>query len=348
MTSQVVLFNDQYFGLLKKLKTYSREKKQDSHNARVILRGIKKHYQSYDKLSAEFREYVKGFSQEWDAYSYLNMDSVEELQAWVSENADKELLYKDIPLTCIAQEFSDPLVFHHFLTMINMFRIDMSENNLNVLTGFLKNMNSAEVVDIQDDDVLSGQVKRLQWLLKQRNDKVVNDQMKRLPDIEDTSLGKLAKEIMQDMNIEELQKSIGDGDIMQALANPDCGLVKLLGTVSQKMISKISSGEIKQENLLQDAMKLATQLGGGSDFGALGNIASMFAGAGGGSGFDMSDIANMMGGMMGGASPSRNTKVRPNTANLNKMKRKHDLRAKLEKRKEAKENISGDVGGGNE
>jgi hypothetical protein len=169
--------------------------------------------------------------------------------------------------------------------------------------------------------------------------------MDNISEIENTSLGKLAKEILEEVDVDELQNSIGNGDIMSALANPDGGFVKLLGTVSQKMISKMSTGEIKQENLLQDAMKLATQFGGASGLGPLTDIASMFAGgasgSGGDDGFDISNITKMMSSMMGGGG-SKSQRMRPNTDKLKRMSKARDMRTKLEKRRKetVKENVT--------
>jgi hypothetical protein len=81
--------------------------------------------------------------------------------------------------------------------------------------------------------------------------------------MEDTMLGKLAKEIMEDVDIDKLQKSIGDnGDILKAIGDPDSGFSDLISNVSRKMATKISNGELKQEGLLQDAMKFASVMPG--------------------------------------------------------------------------------------
>lgn len=345
MISQDHLFNEYYFELLKKLKSSCRTKKTESHTARVILRAIKKNYSSYDKFSSEFRMYVNE-SSAWDSYETLPA-CVDDMNAWLEEHEDV-CLYKDIPLSCIAEEFEDSLTLHQYMSLIVLFRKSMDDSDLSKVVSYMKsNKKDDSEIDLDKEDIVM-QLKRIAQLQKMQSDKAMKDHISAIPNIEDTSLGKLAKEIMQEMNVEELQTSLGNGDIMQALANPDGGLIKLLGTVSQKMISKMSSGEIKQESLLQDAMKLATQIGG-KDMGMLGNMASMFGGAGAGAnGFDMGDLTKMMTGMMGGSGSSvkkSHTKVRPNVSNIKKMSKKQDLRLKLEKRKE---NMSGHVGDENE
>jgi hypothetical protein len=193
--------------------------------------------------------------------------------------------------------------------------------------------------------------------------------------LEDTSLGKLAKEIMNDINLDEIQSSLqNDGDIMKALSNPDGGLTRLLGSVSQKMISKLASGEIKQETLLQDAMSFSSQLGnlntasgddsnGQNGLGGLGDIGAMLeqfqkmtSGLNGNSGnpggmAGLQEMMSAMGmGMGGGAGanrnqrqPNNNTRTRVDSSKLNRTIQARQLRHKLEKRKQqsksAKENV---------
>lgn len=347
MASQDQVFNEYFLDLLKKLKTKSKEKKDDNHEARVILRSIKKFYQNNDRLSSDFRKYMNETEEvaaAWGEYETLPADDAE-LMRWVDSNSDVCVLFREVPLHCVKAMMSDTYIMHHYFTIINIFRVDMSDDDIKNVINVLKNLASnedsvKELISNVDNETIRVQLGRIMSLFSKRSASVPgpNDPM---AGIENTSLGKLAKEIMEEVNVDELQTSLGNGDIMSALANPDGGLVKLLGTVSQKMISKMSTGEIKQENLLQDAMKLASQLGGSSGLGPLGDIASMF-GTGSSddkNGFDMSSIAKMMSGMGMGGGSKRHSKVRPNTANLKRMSKARDLRTKLDK-KRSKENVS--------
>ncbi len=118
--------------------------------------------------------------------------------------------------------------------------------------------------------------------------------------MEDTMLGKLAKEILEDVDIDKLQKSIGDnGDILKAIGDPNSGFSDLISNVSRKMATKISSGELKQESLLQDAMKFASVMPGMFGNQGTGGAAGGTGGAAGGSGTpDMASMMKMMGAMM--------------------------------------------------
>ena len=107
--------------------------------------------------------------------------------------------------------------------------------------------------------------------------------------MENTTLGQLAKEILEDVDINKLQKSMGeDGDVLKSLGDPNSGFSDIITNVSQKMATKISSGELNQENLMKDAMKFATMMpgmfgnqqqgSGQKNSGAnMGNMMSMFA-----------------------------------------------------------------------
>jgi hypothetical protein len=167
---------------------------------------------------------------------------------------------------------------------------------------------------------------------------------------------------MSEINIDEIQSSLkineegGDaGDILKSLANPESGITKLLSTVSQKMISKMASGEIRQESLLEDAMKFSSKLGSSGLMPGLGNMGSMLNmmqkmssnHAAGDSDddtdMDMSSLQNIMKGMvenMGNAGPGKaKTETRVDQSKLNRVIKAKQLRRKLEQRKKEKENV---------
>jgi hypothetical protein len=199
-----------------------------------------------------------------------------------------------------------------------------------------------------------------------------------LKDIEATSLGKLAKEIMGDINIEEMQKTMNDPNmnIFESMQNPNSGFGKVLSSVSQKMLSKIGSGELQQDVLLNDAIHLATKIpnmlpdGMGAQLGNIGAMLSqlqkMTANKGGGGGAGDMNPMEMMQQMMGGAggsggdmNPMEMMQQMMSGMNLNKTQqsaaktrmsssmKKHKtasrLRAKIEKRaakeRESKNNL---------
>ena len=124
--------------------------------------------------------------------------------------------------------------------------------------------------------------------------------------LKDTALGRLASEIVQDIDMKSLSDSLGfnpgaagEGgeapappnmaNIFAALGDNSSGLGKLVASVGTKLHAKMTSGELSQETLLQDAMKMATKLPG------------MGGGAGGGLGGlgGLGDIGKMLGALQG-------------------------------------------------
>ena len=119
---------------------------------------------------------------------------------------------------------------------------------------------------------------------------------------------------MEDVDIEKVKKSINtEGDILGALSDPDNGIGNLIADVSQKMATKLKSGELKQDALLKDALNMAGKLPG-------------MNGGGGGNGPDIGNIMKMMSGMMGGA----------NMPSSRSMQRKMDKKSKLKKKLDSK------------
>lgn len=360
--SRVHVFNQYYFDFLKKLKTLARDLKYDSKPARGLLKAIKRHYLNYDKLSDE---YVNDFLVDqtaWTEYTNVSAD-VEDLNKWFEEHPDVRV-FKDVNVSMVHAVMKDKWLMHYFMSILcAMSQPLLSDGDVSTFLFVVRNIHkkeecAAKMQDLQND-VVKNVVMRLQTHYEHRMQKESP-----LKGMEDTSIGKLAKEILDEVDVAELQQSFGDGDILSALANPNGGVAKLLGTVSQKMLTKMANGEIKHETLLQDAMKFATQMGGGA--GGMGDMANMmgglmktFMGGAGGEdgmpstsdGFDMSMLTNLMGQMgMGGGGPrggGNRAPKRPTNAPMvsDAMRRTvqaRNMRKKLEA-KRTKENVSGHV-----
>jgi len=323
------VFNQYYFDVLKKLRALARERKEDSREARGVLKAVKRHYLSWDKDSGEYREWFNEADSadgEWGRYASLE-NTTEALEAWSS--ATTALLYKDMPVTMVRDIFKDGVSFHYFAAILCVLRRDdvsggdsggeLLKTVLNTLKAIAKETDAelaTRIAAIESDEVRHLMKRAAVLHASQRaamaaaaagaGGAAAAGGLPNFSGLEDTSLGRLAKEIMDEVNVDDLQKSVGeDGDILKALANPDSGLLKLVGTVSQKMVSKMASGELNQENLLSDALQFATKMGG--NIPGLGNLAGMG---------DM--LSSLMGGGGGGGDgddrPRRGGGARPGTA----------------------------------
>ena len=146
-----------------------------------------------------------------------------------------------------------------------------------------------------------------------------------LGNLKDTTIGKIAKEIIEDVNIDKFKQTINnEGDILKALVNPENGLGELFTAVGNKVTNKISSGELSQDAIMKDALKFASIL------------PSMFGKEGGnetGGGFNMGDMMKMMQAMnqggMGGGMKKRST---INKQGLKNLAKKAELQKKLAKK----------------
>jgi len=282
---QAYVFNQYYIDFLKKVKGFAKEQKETKKEARDILRTIKKRFSTMDKLSMEYINFLET-TQLWEGYAALE----DPLQP-TEEFLEKEL-YQDIPLSDIIAILKDSYILHHYLALLDLFHTpDLPVDPVLEVIKVLNHPTEFDTkVDAVQHEVAANKLKRLREMHKKQTRHAFEDELK---DIEATSLGKLAKEIMSDINIEDLQKSMTDpnSNIFASIQDPNSGFGKVLSTVSQKMISKISSGELQQETLLQDAMNLATKIPGmlPGDMGSqLGNIGGML------------QQLQKMGGMMGG------------------------------------------------
>ncbi len=143
--------------------------------------------------------------------------------------------------------------------------------------------------------------------------------------LKDTTIGKIAKEIIQDVDINKLKTTLSnnEGDIFKALASEESGLGELFTTVGSKVTNKISSGELNQEAIIKDAMKFASMLPG------------MFGNRGGdsgeGGGFNMADMMKMMSAMNGaqGGGGGKRSKASINKQGLRNLAKREELKKKL-------------------
>lgn len=337
------VFNQYYFDFLKKLKDVAKAKKSEDANARILRKAIKNHYSSYDRLSAEYRTKFKEYLHAWVEFN----PSVE----WMtSDHTASATIYDGVTVKNIVDLTGDAHTTGYFTFMFALMSYDLSEEEVSNVLKYMRDKDAS--VFVHEDGAVLELIQAIKGLIslreKSKPDLNENEAFKAM---EHTSLGKLAKEILEEVNVAEIQESMGDGDILSSLANPNSGITKLLGTVSQKMLTKMANGEIKHESLLQDAMKLASNIPGLGDLGAIGNIMKNFTGGDGEGGMpDLSGLGDLMKNFGMGGGGSRTTRsggatTRPNTTAMNQHMRRtiqaNQLRRKLEKKR--KENVQGQV-----
>lgn len=266
MSTATTVFNQYYFDVLKKIRDIARKRKQTDQNARRILKAIKENYLSWDRLSDEYQRWFA--ERDWSGYLVLENEGLDE---W-SKGAGADLLvYKGISVKSLYQILKESATLHHFLTVLCLFKEGTE--------GLEELLAAVKAPTVEAENFL---IRRLAYLETLRASASAGAAGGMLQEIENTTIGKLAKEIMSEINIDEIQGMMSDngGDILKTLAAPNNGIVNLLSTVSQKMISKMANGELRQETLLEDAMKFAS---GAMGNGAAGGLAGLMSAMGLGS-----------------------------------------------------------------
>lgn len=340
------IFNQYYIDFLKRIKDVAKKNKDSNTNAKAVYKAIKEHYMTLDKASDEYLVYFKEQIPQdvWSSY----VDG--EYDTWFE--AQKEMnLYKDIKLVDIQSLVEDSYLCNHFMSVFYIFSKELSDETSAKIVKILQTIDSKSLIDEMEDEDIKKVLTKLQNL---RNEKIKEKSGIDMNFIEDTTLGKLAKEILEDIDVGKLQKSMGEnGDVLKAIGDPDSGFADIITNVSKKMANKISNGELKQENLIQDAMKFASIMpnifGGGGAPGAQGAQQK-----GGSKGPDLSNIMSMMSSMMGGGEDNdfssilkgmaknakgtvpKGSRMSVNESSLKKIAKAKKLKKKLhEKKKEA-------------
>lgn len=251
--SSIFIFNQYYIDFLKRIKTKCKEMKETNEVAKKISKIIKEKYAVFDKSSEEYINYVNNEISEDIWNDFLEKNN------WVENNKDLKLYY-DIRIEDISNIVDDEYLFFHFITIFYIFRTKLSDEESTHIVKILQSSNGKEEIESLTNEKLKIAINKLFTF---RNENIKDKAGMDMKFIENTTIGKLAKEIMKDIDVDKLQKSIGEnGDVLKAIGDPDSGFAEIITNVSQKMASKISNGELKQENIIQDAMKFASAMPG--------------------------------------------------------------------------------------
>jgi len=374
MTVSINIFNQYYFGFLKKVKDIARDLKHSSTSENPknpdfvynkILKAIKNKYASYDTLSNSYHEWFINNKELQDAYLLWISDvkTSKDIESWLNNSNIKDIeLYESIKVGDILDIVDKKHIVYYNIAILYIFSQEIVDTQLSQIIQLIKNLKDKDVFDKDISTIENDNIKQtLQVLMEIQQESLVTTFESSFKELEQTSLGKLAKEIMTDINLDEIQSSLQqENDIMKALSNPEGGLSKLLGSVSQKMISKMASGEIKQETLLKEAMTFSSQLKNlvpdtnqQGMFNGLGDIGSMLEQfqkmTNDGQGGDLNNIQSMLSamGMNNRGQNQRQGNNRSHTRvdnnKLNRVIQAKQLRSKLEKKKQrensTKENV---------
>ena len=121
-----------------------------------------------------------------------------------------------------------------------------------------------------------------------------------------SSIGNLAKEISQDLDLSDLQNLESPDDLMKSFMNGGSGgLGSIIQKVSSKLQTKLASGDLNEEALMKDATQMMGMLNPALQSMGLGGM----GGGKGGNGMEgMGNLFSMMGGLMGGGAGGKKKK----------------------------------------
>tara|TARA_B000000477_G_scaffold104763_1_gene94950 strand:+ start:132 stop:1055 length:924 start_codon:yes stop_codon:yes gene_type:complete len=306
MTTYV--FNQYFLTFIKTVKKNARPLKEKKAVARETLQKIHAFYNTFDNKSTEYLTNYSTVFTDFITNPLVDCNK-DEINKWFDDNEHLHIL-QNIPLKNIRTILKKTTILHQFILIFHLFKnTDLTENDIKHIMEKFKGITSIE--DNKIPEKYHKVVNKISELA------IENKTGFSMEDIEDTSIGKLAKEIMEDVDIEKVKKSINsEGDILGALSDPDNGIGTLISDVSQKMATKLKSGELKQDALLKDALSMAGKLPG------------MGSGNTNNGSPDIGNIMKMMSGMMGGGNMPSSRSVQRKMDKKSKLKKKLDSKNK--------------------
>ena len=115
-----------------------------------------------------------------------------------------------------------------------------------------------------------------------------------------SNIGNLAKEISEDLDLNDLKNIESPDDLMKTLmgGGENGGLGNIIQKVSSKLQTKLANGQLNEEALMKEATQMMGML----------NPALQSMGSMSGKGSGMGDLFSMMGGLMGGGGKKKKSK----------------------------------------
>ena len=297
--TKLYILNQYYIDLIKKLKTITKKHKDKSETAKKVFNIIKNNYLTLDKNSDEYITFIKKHLTEELYISYKklifntekkneeNTTVNDDISSWLKLNEDVQIL-DNISIKDILKIFRNEYLCHHYLSVFFIYTQEITDEESEKILAILQkdNFTDDDINELVDENDFYKKI--LLNLISIKNIKIKKNVDMKMGGMENTTLGKLAKEILEDVDVNKLQKSMDqNGDVLKSLGDPDSGFGDIISNVSQKMAAKLSSGELNQENLMQDAMKFASMMPGmfgnqnnmgkNNNMANMGNMMSMFS-----------------------------------------------------------------------
>ena len=350
----VLAFNKFYASLLKDLKTTNDD----------VRKLIKKNYKVLDKLS---EEHLSFFREQFGS---------EEVRAamLMGDSMDDKLIAKEVTIKAVMDSIDNEVdsgVFCNYLyilTVISMvydeyLDVPDGENSKDVDVLFetvitiLSKIQKGEDVESLIDDIIDDDIKEILTKVKDFTKDVKFEQEGShnthqsetasempnfpFPEMQDSMICNLAKEISNEIDVSNIKVDKPEDVFKLMDFSSSNNLVgDIIKKVSSKIHDKISTGELKQEDLFGEAMNMMNMMNmGGGKGGGMGGMAnmmsSMMGGGGGAAGGGLGDLGAMFNNPMMAEvmKAMKKGKAMPKPDAFNKQSARDRLRTKLDERR---------------
>lgn len=233
--TKLYILNQYYIDLIKKLKTIAKKHRDKSETAKKVFNIIKNNYLTLDKTSDEYITFIKTHltNDLYNSYKELNFTEKKNEENQEEENQEEETpLNNDISywLTCnqdvqildnvtikdILKIFRNEYLCHHYLSVFFIYSQDLSDEESEKILTILQKDNYTEddITELEDEKDIYKKI--LLNLIKIKNIKIKKNVDMKMGGMENTTLGKLAKEILNDVDVNKLHKSMDkNGDVLK-------------------------------------------------------------------------------------------------------------------------------------
>jgi hypothetical protein len=300
---------------------------------------VQKNYKVVNKTSSE---YVLSFDLQFE-----NKDFSKIIEHYASDECKKIEIYKGLTVENVLEylkkedrEEDENIVWNHvysLLLFLHLYKTNDSslfDGAMDVLSKLQHQINKNEISDEINSIIEESTHILLSYLLKTTCPVPVHQNIN-VPQIEENGLiCSLAKEISEEIDVSNLPTIENPQDILKCMdfSGSNNVIGDILQKVSSKIHQKLSSGQLKQEQLLAEAMKMMSTLsaaGGGGGGGS--NPSDLMSSLMSGNNPLMAEALKAMGRGSGGSSSSVRNRIRHESRNAMTKER---LRAKLAQRRQ--------------
>ena len=183
-----------------KIRTVAKKNKEHSTSSKKVLETVKEHYKEFDKSSEDYVKFINENCNDefWKVYIDVAKDDCDE---WLKKDEVKVIqLFKNITIGEITKLLRDNFLCHHYLSVFYIFKNEMTDE---YASNILKILQTFDEKFELDNDNYKKVIERLNTM---KTEKVKTESnFEGMEDLKDTTIGKIAKEIIDSTNIDKIK-----------------------------------------------------------------------------------------------------------------------------------------------